>query len=121
MADFENSQQFDFTVDLDNLYREMGVSDLKVATIRQMIPIHADGSDDPSRSPIFVGHSQVMTPEGPLPLKARLHANNLAEAFDVFPDAIQDALSEVVERLQELQRKKQEQDRDDSRIIVPGG
>ncbi len=120
MADFQNSQQIDFTVDRDNLYREEAITDLKVASIRQMIPIKADGSDDTSRSPMFMGHSQIMTPEGPLPLQARLEANNLSEAFDVFPDAMQKALSEMIQQLQEMQRREQEKKRDDSRIIVPG-
>jgi hypothetical protein len=120
MADLENSQQIDFTVDQENLYREVGISDLKVASIRQMVPIKADGSDDPSRSPIFMGHSQIMTPEGPLPLQSRLQANNLSEAFDIFPDAMKEALSEMLQRLQALQRKEQEKQQDDSRIIVPG-
>ncbi|MGD8835031.1 MAG: cytoplasmic protein [Desulfobacteraceae bacterium] len=120
MADFGNSQNIDFTVDQKNLYREESVSDLKVASIRQMVPINPDGSDDTSRSPIFMGHSQIMTPEGPLPLQARLAANNISEAFEVFPDAMQKALSEMVQQIQEMQRREQEKKMDDSRIIVPG-
>jgi hypothetical protein len=120
MADFENSQSIDFTVDQENLYREESISDLKVASIRQMVPIKPDGSDDASRSPIFMGHTQIMTPEGPLPLQARLAANNMSEAFEVFPDAMQKALSEMVQQIQEMQRREQEKKMDDSRIIVPG-
>ncbi len=120
MADFENSQSIDFTVDKENLYREESISDLKVASIRQMVPIKPDGSDDASRSPIFMGHTQIMTPEGPLPLQARLAANNMSEAFEVFPDAMQKALSEMVQKIQEMQQREQEKKMDDSRIIVPG-
>ena len=120
MVDLENSQQIDFTVDQNNLYREDSLTDLKVATIRRLVPVKQDGSEDPSRTSIFMGHTQVMTPEGPLPLQARLAANNMTEAFDAFPDAMQQALSEVVQHLQEMRRKEQEKKMDDSRIIVPG-
>ena len=120
MADLGNSQQIDFTVDKNNLYREEGLTDMKVASIRRLVPIKPDGSEDPSRTSIFMGHSQVMTPEGPLPLQAQLSANNLAEAFEVFPDAMQQALTEMVQHLQEMHRKEQEKKKDDSRIIVPG-
>ena len=120
MADFGNAQQIDFSVDRDNLYREDEVTDLKVASIRRLVPIKADGTEDTSRSPLFMGHSQVMTPEGPLPLQSRLMANTLAEAFDVFPDAMQKALDDMIAQLQEMQRKEQEKQRDESRIIVPG-
>jgi hypothetical protein len=121
MGDFDDSQHIDFTVDQGNLYREESISDLKVASIRQLIPIKPDGSEDPSRTPLFMGHTQIMTPEGPLPLQAPLEANNLAEAYDVFPDAMQKALAEMVRQIQELQRREQEKKADgDSRIIVPG-
>jgi hypothetical protein len=120
MADFGDSKQIDFTVDRENLYREDAVTDLKVASIRRLVPIKADGSDDPSRSPIFMGHSQVMTPEGPLPLQSRLMANNLQEAFDAFPAAMQNALNDMIAQLQKMQRDAQEKQQDQSRIIVPG-
>lgn len=120
MADFENSQPIDFTVDQCNLYREETISDLKVASIRRLVPIKPDGSDDTSRSPIFIGHTQIMTPEGPLPLQGRLPANNLSEAYEAFPDVMQQALSEMIEQIQEMQRKAQEKKMDESRIIVPG-
>ena len=120
MADFENPQQIDFTVDQNNLYREESISDLKVASIRRLVPIKPDGSDDPGRTPLFMGHTQIMTPEGPLPLQARLEANNLSEAYEVFPKSMQQALNEMILQIQEMQRKEQEKKMDDSRIIVPG-
>jgi len=120
MADLGGAQQIDFTVDKDNLYREEAISDMKVATIRRLVPIKTDGTEDPSRSPIFMGHTQVMTPEGPLPLQGRLMADTLEEAFQVFPDAMQKALNEMVTQLQEMARRDQEKQQDDSRIIVPG-
>ena len=108
----------DFSVDKNNLYREESITDLKVASIRRLIPVKADGSEDTTRSPIFVGHTQLMTPEGALPLQTRLQANNLEEAMAEFPNAMQVALTEMVEEVQKLQQ--QNQAKNDSRIIVPG-
>ncbi len=119
MADFQNVQDIDFTVDQNNLYREEAITDLKVASIRRLVPIMPDGSDDPSRAPLFMGHSQLMTPEGPLPLQARLPANNLSEAYAVFPKAMQQALSETIKQLEEMYRQADEKKKDDSRIIIP--
>lgn len=120
MTDFQGQQQIDFTVDKDNLYREESISDLKVASIRRLVPITADGSEDTGRTPIFMGHTQIMTPEGPLPLQARLEANTLSEAYEVFPKAMQAALDEMIHQIQAMQRKEQEKKIDESRIIVPG-
>lgn len=119
MGDFENSQNVDFTVDQNNLYREESITDLKVASIRRLIPVRADGTEDPGRTPIFYGHTQLMTPEGPLPVQGRLIANNLNEAYEVFPATMQKALNEMVARIQEMQQA-QAKKQDDSRIIVPG-
>ncbi len=113
-------QDFDFTVDRSNLYKEESITDLKVASIRQLIPVTVDGSRDPSRAPIFVGHTQLMSPEGPLPIQAKLEANNFSEAMDVFPKAMKQALAEMIESLREMQQQRDAQQKKDSRIIVPG-
>ena len=120
MTEFGNREDIDFSVDQDNLYREEALTDLKVASIRRLIPIKADGSDDPSRTPLFYGSTQLMTPEGPLPIQAQLQANNLNEAYAEFPNAMQAALSEMIEKLQQMQKEQQRKQYDDSRIIVPG-
>ena len=118
MTDPNNSEDIDFTVDQANLYREESISDLKVASIRKLVPIKPDGSDDPSRTPIFYGSTQLMTPEGPLPLQAQLPANNIHEAYEVFPETMQAALSDMIEKIQQLHEEKKK--KNDSRIIVPG-
>ena len=114
------SNEIDFTVDRNNLYREESITDLKVASIRKLIPIGDDGSDDESRKPIFVGHTQLMSPDGPLPLHAPIEADNLDAAIEKFPAAMQAALSEMVEKIQQMQKQEQMKQKDDSRIIVPG-
>ena len=115
-----DSEQIDFKVDRDNLYREESITDLKVASIRRMVPVTADGKDDPSRSAIFFGHTQILTPQGPLPLQARLMANNLSEAMEAFPAAMEQEMGKMVEQLRQLQAEEQKKQRDESRIIVPG-
>jgi hypothetical protein len=118
MAQQEN---FDFKVDTDNLYREDAITDLKVASIRRMIPVGADGQDDPSRSPIFYGHTQIMTPQGPLPLQAKLMANNLDEAIEAFPTAMEQEMAQMIQQIRKMQEEEQQKkQQDDSRIIVPG-
>ena len=116
-----NAQEtIDFTVDQSNLYREESITDLKVASIRRMVPVTVDGEDDPSRSPVFFGHTQIITPQGPLPLQAKLMANNMKEAIDAFPDAMEKEMTVMVEQLRKMQAAEEKKRNDDSRIIVPG-
>jgi len=115
----DQTQNIDFTVDRNNLYREESVTDIKVAAIRRMIPIKPDGTDDDSREVIFVGHTQLMSPDGPLPLQAKLKATTLEAALDEFPGAMQQALEEMAERIQQIQKQQQQQQDNDSRIITP--
>ena len=110
----EDVQKIDFSVDKNNLYREEGITDLKVASIRRMVPILPDGSEDGSRSPIFVGATQLMSPEGPVPIQASIPAATLEEALDAFPAAMQQSLERVID---EARKHRQEEA---SRIIVPG-
>ena len=110
----EELNGIDFTVDTANLYKEEGFTDLKVASIRRLVPVDADGNEDPSRTAIFVGTTQLMTPQGMLPIQGALPANNLKEALEVFPEAMRKATEKMIDEAKKM--KAQE----DSRIIVPG-
>jgi hypothetical protein len=112
-------QNIDFTIDKTNLHREESITDLKVGAIRKLIPINPDGTEDKSRTAIFIGHTQLMSPEGPIPIQAALKVNNLEEAMDAFPDAMKQSLSEMIEKIQKMQQQKSKK-KDDSRIIIPG-
>jgi hypothetical protein len=108
----------DFAVDKNNLYREESVTDLKIANIQRLIPIHLDGSEDSSRETIFLGRTQLNSPQGPIPIQAKLTAKTLEEAMDLFPKAMETETQKVVahfKKMQEQQKKDKE-----SRIIVPG-
>ena len=111
------TQGIDFKVDQNNLYREEAVTDLKVASIRILTPVTVDGNDDASRPCIYVGHTQLMSPQGPIPIQAKLEATNLKDAIALFPQTMEKATQEVIENIQKLQ---QEQERkSESRIITP--
>ena len=101
-------------VDRENLYLEEVFTDLKVATIRRLSPVKADGSPDETRPTLFHGQTQLMSQMGPLPVNCAIEAANLDEALQKFPDAIAHAIERMIEEAKELQRQEA------SRIIVPG-
>ena len=116
-----NEEKTDFRPDTDNLYREETITDLKVAAIKIMVPIKLDGSADSRRKPIYIGNTQLMSPDGPVPLQAPLEAGNLEEAFTVFPDAMRQALAEMVEKIKEMQLEQRRKEMGgNSGIIIPG-
>ncbi|MCF8109930.1 MAG: cytoplasmic protein [Desulfobacteraceae bacterium] len=122
MPNGAEGQNIDFTVNKDNLYREESVTDLKVASIRKMVPIKPDGSEDPERSPVFFGSTQLMTPEGPLPIQSQLSAATLDEAMNEFPSAMRKALDQTIDRLKKMQQEEQQQGQQQqggSRIYTP--
>ena len=111
------SAEIDFKVDETNLYREEAITDLKVASIRILLPVTIDGADDSSRKPLYVGHTQLMSPQGPVPIQAKLEADNLKDAIAEFPKAMEKAMEEVMENFRRLQREHEK--KSESRIITP--
>ena len=107
----------DFTLDQQDLYREENYTDLKVGSIRRLVPVQPDGNADDSRTEIYIGTTQLMTNEGPLPVQARLMANSFQEALTVFPKAMQQATLEMAAQFEKMQQQMKKED--DSRIIVP--
>ena len=102
----------DIEVDKDNLYREEVVTDLKVASIRRLVPIKTDGTDDPSRPARFVGETTLMSARGPLPIQAAIEAETLELAIEKFPEALNEAVEQMIEQAREMQRQEQ------SKIVV---
>lgn len=73
-------------MDAANLYREESYTDLKAGTLRKLVPVKPDGTDDPARAPVFSVATQVMTPAGILPLSGEVAgAKTLEEAVAGFP------------------------------------
>ncbi|NOY45815.1 MAG: hypothetical protein GXP50_10275 [Deltaproteobacteria bacterium] len=100
-------------VDKANLFREEMFTDLRAATIRRLVPVRADGSDDPDRQPLYMGETQILTPAGLLPVQAPIDAATLEEACDKFPQAINEAVQRLVREVREAQM------REASRIVTP--
>ncbi len=104
----------DIEVYSENLYLEEVFTDLKVATLRRLTPVKADGSPDETRPTLFHGQTQLMSQMGPLPVNCAIEAANLEEAMQKFPEAIALAIERMIEEAKEAQRQES------SRIIVPG-
>jgi len=104
----------EISVDADNLYREEIFTDLKVATIRRMVPVRPDGSEDTTRSVMFVGQTTLLSQAGPVPVQCAIEATNLAEAMQKFPAAVNEAVERMIDEAREIQRQEA------SRIVVPG-
>lgn len=105
----------DVKVDTSNLYREESFTDLRIATIRRLVPVNADGSEDDSRPALYSGQTTLMSQAGPLPVEAPIEASSLDEAAQKFPAAIQEAVDRLIEEAKEMRR------REASRIVVPQG
>lgn len=101
-------------LDDKNLFREEVFTDLRVGSIKQLTPVTSDGSRDIGRPMTYVGETQLMSQMGPLPVQAPIEADNLQEAMERFPAAIQTAVEAMISEVKDLQRKEM------SRIVVPG-
>lgn len=113
MANDKSLEQI--AMDAGNLYREETYTDLKGGTLRKLVPVTADGAEDPSREAIFTASTQVMTPGGILPLSGEVEgAKTLAEAVAGFGGAVRQALKDLREEMEALQRERA------SQIVVPG-
>jgi hypothetical protein len=126
MNGVDQDQKVDFSVDKNNLYRQEVITDFKVASIMKFIPIKPDGTEDNSRTAIFLGQGQVMLPQGVTPIQVRLEADNLEEAMGAFPEAMNQARDQARSQMAQmaetaLQREQSEptQQRNDSKIIKP--
>lgn len=105
----------DIKIDLNNLYKEESFTDLKLATIRRLTPINIDGTTDEKREAIFTGVTQLMSPNGPVPVQCIIEgAKNLSEAASKLPEAIEKTVQAMIAEAKEMQRQES------SKLIVPG-
>ena len=111
-----NEQQplSEIQVDRNNLYREENYTDLKVASIRRLVPVKPDGSPDVTRRQVFVGQTHLMSQMGPLPVQCDIEAADLEEALRKFPQALARAVEDMMDEAKEKRRQES------SRIVVPG-
>src|SRR5262245_5341917 len=108
-----NEKPVDAQMSADALYREDIFTDQRIGTVRRLTPVKSDGSDDSSRSLVFIGQATVMTPMGSLPLSFELPAKTLTEAVAQFGPAAQHAIEDAARELQELRRQAA------SSIVIP--
>ena len=103
------------TMDSAQIYREETFTDRRVGTIRRLTPVTADGSLDTSRTVLFVGQAQVMTPMGAVPISFDLDSLTLDGAIAMFGDAAEQAVQQTMRELQEMRREQA------SSLVIPGG
>jgi hypothetical protein len=99
--------------DAASLYQEEVFTDRTAGTIRCLKPVLVSGEADASRTVLYSGQTQLMTPGGVLPLGFEIDAQTLQEAIEKFPAAVQDALNQAIEEAREMRREA------NSRIVVP--
>ena len=114
MSDPQVQPLSEIKLDESNLYKEEVFTDLRVGSLKQLTPVTKAGERDLSRPMMYVGETQLMSQVGPLPVQTRIEAENLDDAIQKFPAAIQTAVEAMIEEVKELQRKEM------SRIVVPG-
>jgi hypothetical protein len=109
-----NEQQIpDIKLDSTHLYREEIFTDRKAGTLRRLTPVKGDGTDDASRTVLYSGQTQLLTPAGVLPLAFELEATSLEDACGKFPEAVKVAIEQAIEEAREMRREAA------SRIVVP--
>ena len=101
-------------MNIEELYREETYTDLRMGTLRHLVPVKIDGTVDDTRTARFTGEASILTQAGPVPVNAAIEANTLQEAIEAFPAAIQGGVEKLMEEVREMQR------RESSRIVVPG-
>ena len=104
----------DIRLDTTQLFREDSFTDRRVGTLRRLVPVTADGADDPSRPVEFEGHATLMTQAGALPLNFAIDATSVNEALEKFPDAAKAAIQNMMEEMERMRREQA------SSILVPG-
>jgi hypothetical protein len=113
MTSIDQSSIPEMKIDQNNLYHEETFSDLKVGWIRRLTPVRADGSRDNKRKPLYIGQTQLMTPQGPIPIQCEISAKTLPDAIAQWPEAMELTIKKVMERAMEIQKQAE------SRIIKP--
>jgi len=102
-------------MDVTSLYREELFTDRKVGAIRRLVPVRADGMNDPERPALFIGQAEIMTNMGPVPLSFEIEATTLEQAVAGFAGAAAVAIERTVQQIQELRRQQA------SQLVVPQG
>jgi hypothetical protein len=109
----QEQQLPEIKLDPTQLYREEIFTDRKAGTLRRLVPVKSDGSEDGSRPVLYSGQTQLLTPAGVLPLAFELDAKSIDDACAKFPEAVKVAIEQAIEEAREMRREAA------SRIVVP--
>lgn len=110
----QQPEDADIAMDGANLYHEESFTDRRIGSLQRLTPVTASGARDESRPVLYVGHTQVLTPAGALPISFEVEAKTLDEAVAKFGINAQEALADTMKRLEEMRRDAA------SSLIVPG-
>ena len=102
------------SMNVNELYLEEVFTDQRIGTIRRMTPVTAEGAPDSSRTVLYFGSAQMMTPAGPLPLHFDIEAASLKDAIEKFGKGAEKAMEDTMKELQEYRRQQA------SQIVIPG-
>jgi len=95
----------DFKMNPEDLYREESFTDMRVGSIKRLVPVTADGQADTGRKVRYIGSAQVLTPAGMLPISFEIEADSLAKAVEGFGAAARKALEETIREIEQLHRE----------------
>ncbi|MFN7750983.1 MAG: hypothetical protein ACK5TE_01795 [Pseudomonadota bacterium] len=115
MAERPEDRMPEPVMDGEALCREEIYTDGKVGTLRCLVPVKLDGSQDPARPMRFVGEAQILTPAGALPLSFDVPGGTLAEAVVNYADAAREGIERAVREIQEMRRQAA------SGLVIPKG
>ena len=115
MAQQQDGNRINLTMDAANVYREDVYTDRKVGTIRCLTPVKSDGSSDTARTPLFIGEAQIMTPMGAIPVTFEIDGASLGEAIKKYEAAAKEGVERTVKEIQEYRRQAA------SSIVIPQG
>jgi len=101
----EQPNNIEFTIDRSNLYLEESFTDLKAGTVKRLTPVRPDGSQDNTRKTVFVGHTSILTPNGPLPIQNIIAAKELQQALKKFPEAMDAAMDLLMEEVKKYREQ----------------
>ena len=114
MAEPTGGRVNDAKMDPTSLYREEIYTDRAAGTLRVMVPVRADGTQDAARQTLFIGEAQILTNMGPLPISFEIEATSLGAAVQKYGDAAKEGVERAVRELQEMRRQAS------SSIVLPG-
>lgn len=115
-------EALEFKLDRANLYQEETFTDIRTGSVKRFTPVKPDGTPDKARKTIYLGQTNLYTPQGPLPIQNVIQAKDLAQAFKRFPEAMEEAVQRLMEEAKKLKDEKESpiiQTPGPSRIIVP--